>query len=152
MVNLVPWNTKALVTKCGDFVLLNHLSLKKMAISQTILANVFSWMNSSVVWLKFHWSLFPRVSGDDLSPCLLLPTHYMNQYWLITSTERRRWCFHLSWFVSLPVSNIIESGWTDFQEIIRVGRPRQKELSKKNWGCCIYSPILCTQFDPWHQN
>ena len=36
--------------------------LEKMAvISQTIYLDAFSWMERFVFWLKFHWSLFPRV-------------------------------------------------------------------------------------------
>ena len=33
-----------------------------VVISQTTFSNVFSWMKIKVIWwLKFHWSLFPRV-------------------------------------------------------------------------------------------
>ena len=31
------------------------------AILQTIVSIAFSWMKMNWVWLKFHWSLFPRV-------------------------------------------------------------------------------------------
>ena len=42
--------------------LLTHLPLGKMAaISQTTFSDAFSWMKSFLFWLKFHWSLFPRV-------------------------------------------------------------------------------------------
>ena len=42
--------------------ILTHLPLDKMAaISQTIFLNAFSWMNSFVFQVKFHWSLFLRV-------------------------------------------------------------------------------------------
>ena len=41
---------------------LTHLTLDKMAaISQKIFSVAFSWMKSSVFWLKFPWSLFLRV-------------------------------------------------------------------------------------------
>ena len=41
---------------------LTHLPLDKMAaILQTIFSDAFSWMISSVLWLKFHWNLFLRV-------------------------------------------------------------------------------------------
>ena len=41
---------------------LTHLHLDKMvAISQTIFSDAFFWLKSFVFWLKFHWSLFPRV-------------------------------------------------------------------------------------------
>ena len=41
--------------------LLTHLPLNKMAaISQTMFSDAFSWMNSFIFWLKFHWSLFLR--------------------------------------------------------------------------------------------
>ena len=41
---------------------LTHLYLDKMAaISPSIFSGVFSWMNSFVFWLKFHWSFLPRV-------------------------------------------------------------------------------------------
>ena len=36
-----------------------HLPLDKMVtVSQKIFSNAFSWMNSFVFWLKFHWSSF----------------------------------------------------------------------------------------------
>ena len=42
--------------------ILTHLTLDKMAaISQAIFSDAFSWMKSSVFWLKFHWRLFLRV-------------------------------------------------------------------------------------------
>ena len=41
---------------------LTHLPLTKMAaISQMIFSDAFSWKESCVFWLKFHWSLFLRV-------------------------------------------------------------------------------------------
>ena len=41
---------------------LTHLPMDKMAaIQQTIFSDAFSWMKSSVFWLKFHSSLFLRV-------------------------------------------------------------------------------------------
>ena len=41
---------------------LAHLFLDKMApISQTLFSYAFSWMESLVFWLKFHWCLFLRV-------------------------------------------------------------------------------------------
>ena len=44
-------------------VSLTHLPLDKMAaISQTISSDAFWWMKIFVFWLKFHWSLFLRVS------------------------------------------------------------------------------------------
>ena len=49
---------------------LTHLPLDKMAaISQTIFSKVFLWMENCVFWLKFHWSLFPRVQLEQLE-CL----------------------------------------------------------------------------------
>ena len=42
--------------------LLTHLPQDKMAaVWQTIFSNAFSWMKSFVFWLKFLWSLVPRV-------------------------------------------------------------------------------------------
>ena len=41
---------------------ITHLPLDKMAaFLQTIFSDTFSWMKSSIFWLKFHWSLFLRV-------------------------------------------------------------------------------------------
>ena len=34
---------------------------KMAAISETILSKAFSWMKMLEFWLKFHWSLFPKV-------------------------------------------------------------------------------------------
>ena len=48
--------------------LLNHLQAvthwgqdKMAAIFQTTFSNAFSWMKMFKFWLRFHWSLFPRV-------------------------------------------------------------------------------------------
>ena len=44
------------------FGLLTRLLLDKLTtISQTIFLDVFSWMKSVALWLKFHWSLFLKV-------------------------------------------------------------------------------------------
>ena len=70
---------------------LTHWGQDKMAaIFQTMFSNAFSWMRILVFWLKFHWSLFPRVQltifqhwfrkwlgvGQATSHCL-------NQWWLV---------------------------------------------------------------------
>ena len=55
--------------------LINHLTLDKMAtISQTVFSAAFSWMKRFVFWLKFHWSLFPRIQ--------LITTQHCFRYWL----------------------------------------------------------------------
>ena len=43
---------------------------KMAAISQTIISDAFLWMKSFVFWLKFHWSLFPRVQLTIIQHCL----------------------------------------------------------------------------------
>ena len=46
-----------------------HLSWDKMAaISQTIFSDAFSWMKRFLIWLKCHWSLFPRVQMPITQP------------------------------------------------------------------------------------
>ena len=41
---------------------LTHLPLdKRDAVSQTIFSNAFSWMESFISWLKFHWNWFLMV-------------------------------------------------------------------------------------------
>ena len=41
---------------------LTHWGWDKMAaIFQTTFSNAFSWMKTYKLWLRFHWSLFPRV-------------------------------------------------------------------------------------------
>ena len=46
----------------SSYSILTHLLLDKMAaMSQTIFSDVYSWLESFVFWLKFHWSLFMRV-------------------------------------------------------------------------------------------
>ena len=45
-----------------DCVILNTFRPRQMAtIFQTTFSNAFSWMKMYEFWLKFHWSLFPRV-------------------------------------------------------------------------------------------
>ena len=46
----------------GAIVDLTHWGQDKMAaIFQTTFSNAFSWMKMYKFWLRFHWSLFPRV-------------------------------------------------------------------------------------------
>ena len=46
----------------GSLSKLNTFRPRQMdAISQTTFSNGFSWMKIFEFWLKFHWSLFPRI-------------------------------------------------------------------------------------------
>ena len=76
------------VFSCHD--ILTHWGRDKMdAIYQTAFSNAFSWMKMDEFRLRFHWSVFPRVSltifqhwfwqwlGADQAT-----SHYLNQYWL----------------------------------------------------------------------
>ena len=46
---------------------LTHWGRDKMAaIFQTTCSNAFSWMKMYELWLRFHWSLFPRISINNI--------------------------------------------------------------------------------------
>ena len=49
------------------------------AISQTLVSDAFSWIESFVFWLKFHWSLFLRVQLT------------INQQWFNNGLAPNRW-------------------------------------------------------------
>ena len=58
------------------------------AISQTIFSGWFSWMKRFVLWLKSHWSLFPRAqltitqrSFREYLGAKYATSHYLNQCW-----------------------------------------------------------------------
>ena len=54
----VTWRPLQALLSC----FLTHWGCDKMAvILQTIFSNAFSWVKVFELWLKFHWSLFPRV-------------------------------------------------------------------------------------------
>ena len=62
------------------------------------ISNAFSCMIIGLTWLKFHWSLFPRVQllinqhwfRQWLGTCSV-PSHYLNQWWLVY------WCICPQW-------------------------------------------------------
>ena len=62
-----PWYDMSFVkseinTFFWGFYSLTHWGRDKMdAVSQTTGSNAFSWMKMYWFWLKFHWTLFPRV-------------------------------------------------------------------------------------------
>ena len=72
-----------------------HFPLDKIAtISQMIFSYSFSWMKNFVFWLKFHWSLFPRVqltiSQHLFRQCLgagQATSHCLNQCWPSSPTH-----------------------------------------------------------------
>ena len=79
---------------CGTVfihVFLTHWGRDKMdAISQTTFSSAFSWMKIFEFWLKFHWSLFPRVQLTIFQHwfrwwlgAVQATSHYLNQWWLI---------------------------------------------------------------------
>ena len=69
----------------------NTLRLRQMdAIFQTTFSNAFSWMKMYEFWLRFHWSLFPRVKITTFQhwfrQCLgadQATSHYLNQWWKV---------------------------------------------------------------------
>ena len=76
-IDFVFWfpNASELPRNENEWCGLTDLHLDKMAaVSQTIFSDGFSWMKSSVFWLKFHWSLFPRVQ--------LTITQHWFRWWL----------------------------------------------------------------------
>ena len=59
---LVKMNHLAVFDCSLEWISVNTLRPRQMdAISQTTFSNAFSWMKMLKFWLKFHWSLFPRV-------------------------------------------------------------------------------------------
>ena len=60
--NLVPNCPSLYYYKCPVKAQLTHWGWNKMAaIYQTTSSNEFSWMKLYKFWLRFHWSLYPRV-------------------------------------------------------------------------------------------
>ena len=54
-------------------------------ISQTTISNEFFWMKMCKFWLRFHWSLFPRVKLTIFHhqySAWSATSHYLNQWWL----------------------------------------------------------------------
>ena len=69
---------------------LTHWGRDKMAaIFQTTFSNTFSWMKTCKFWLRFHWSLFPKVQIAILNRWFRwwlgagqATSHYLSQWWL----------------------------------------------------------------------